>query len=190
MAGKGKVLQALKKRSGDGSDQISPVKWPRVEGVPPKEKSFTESPIEISEEAVSEVDLPLAKKSSKSKSAKGGARTDPDRPSLQLVGGDEMSVELLMGGLLKEVTRKEVDATKKEAEYTRAKLGEKEWEVLEKEVKNLETAALEVCYEFWKANLNGIFDYLNKNKEAYLSYYVVQKDKEESEAVNPKAQTD
>uniref|UniRef100_A0A803QQI8 Uncharacterized protein n=1 Tax=Cannabis sativa TaxID=3483 RepID=A0A803QQI8_CANSA len=41
-----------------------------------------------------------------------------------------------------------------------------------------------------KANLEGNFDYLSETKEAYLSYCVAQKDKEDLEAANPTASFD
>uniref|UniRef100_A0A803QCE7 Uncharacterized protein n=1 Tax=Cannabis sativa TaxID=3483 RepID=A0A803QCE7_CANSA len=63
-------------------------------------------------------------------------------------------------------------------------------EELLKEVENLETAALVVFYEFWKANSSGNFDYLRDSKEAYLNYCAGQAAKESLEADNPTVPTD
>uniref|UniRef100_A0A803P5F1 Uncharacterized protein n=1 Tax=Cannabis sativa TaxID=3483 RepID=A0A803P5F1_CANSA len=88
---------------------------------------------------------------------------------------DRESLRTLLSNLAKE---------KQDLEES-VKSGQVEWEALQKEVDNLETTTLEVIYEFWKANPNANFDYLNENKEAYLSFCAAQKDKEKFEAPNP-----
>uniref|UniRef100_A0A803Q600 Uncharacterized protein n=1 Tax=Cannabis sativa TaxID=3483 RepID=A0A803Q600_CANSA len=57
-------------------------------------------------------------------------------------------------------------------------------DVLQKEVESLETTALDVFYEFWRANPKANFDYLNEKKEAYLGFCEAQKAKENVEAAN------
>uniref|UniRef100_A0A803QJB2 Uncharacterized protein n=1 Tax=Cannabis sativa TaxID=3483 RepID=A0A803QJB2_CANSA len=114
----------------------------------------------------------------------------------QLAGAKYMSMELLMGD--NEALAKDVNSVKDEREnlctlltnletkvndsteekmVLQETLDSKwtsfttEWEVLRKEVDNLESVGfLDVFYEFWKANPEANFDYLNENKEAYLGF--------------------
>uniref|UniRef100_A0A803NUC1 Uncharacterized protein n=1 Tax=Cannabis sativa TaxID=3483 RepID=A0A803NUC1_CANSA len=130
-----KVLQALKKRSSDNSGQTPSPKRPREE-VPSKEKGLAETVIDLSEEMVPTMDPPTQKASSivvvlSSKAKKGKEilkyYLDRSLPEVsdQLSGANnELSLELVMGGVLKEATRKEVDSAKKQVGEVRAELGE------------------------------------------------------------------
>uniref|UniRef100_A0A803PQC8 Uncharacterized protein n=1 Tax=Cannabis sativa TaxID=3483 RepID=A0A803PQC8_CANSA len=81
---------------------------------------------------------------------------------------NELSLELFLGEVLKEATREE----------------------LAREVESLETGALEVFYDFWKANPEGNFDYLGDSKSMYIDFCATRMANKNPEATTSTASAD